>query len=172
MTKLYLLRWLCLFKSSFLYSYGMQNMEKINNLYSESFSYDAKQIKTVDIDLLFMKHIFKNDFSLIFKKHTIKFLILCGILYWLSYFFLGLSLVFAILRQNWQQSQQNPGSSILCNEVLKTALRVLSSLPMMSLANTTSNDIGQSTLNQVNEFLMSSMNPYNIGGDEGKSTGW
>jgi hypothetical protein len=82
--------------------------------------------------------------------------------------FLGLSLVFAILRQNWQQSQQNPGSSILCNEVLKTALRVLSSLPMMSLANTTSTDIGQSTLNQVNEFLMSSMNPSNIGGDQGK----
>ena len=83
--------------------------------------------------------------------------------------FLGLSLVFAILRQNWQQSQQNPGSSILCNEVLKTALRVLSSLPMMSLANTSSTDIGQSTLNQVNEFLMSSMNPSNIGGDQGKN---
>ena len=76
----------------------------------------------------------------------------------------GLSLVFALLRQNWQQSQQNPGSAILCNEVLKTALRVLTSLPVMSLTNSTP-DIGQASLNQVNEFLMSSMNPQNIGND-------
>ena len=39
---------------------------------------------------------------------------------------------------------------------------------MMSLANTSSTDIGQSTLNQVNEFLMSSMNPSNIGGEQGE----
>ena len=46
----------------------------------------------------------------------------------------GLSLVFALMKQNWQQQQQNPnGTNMLCNEVLKTALRVLSSLPMMSL---------------------------------------
>lgn len=77
----------------------------------------------------------------------------------------GLSLVFAILKQNWQQQQINPGSNLLCNEVLKTALKVLLSLPMMSLANTNSSDIGLSTLNQVNDFLMSSMNPCNIGND-------
>lgn len=76
----------------------------------------------------------------------------------------GLSLVFALLRQNWQMQQQNPGSNILCNEVLKTALRVLSSLPIMSLANA-NNDIGQTTLNQVNEFLIQSMNPESIGND-------
>ena len=35
---------------------------------------------------------------------------------------------------------------------------------MMSLANTNS-DIGQSTLNQVSEFLICSMNPCNIGND-------
>ena len=57
---------------------------------------------------------------------------------------------------------------MLCNEVLKTALRVLSTLPMMSLANATnaSSDIGQSTLNQVTEFLIQSMNPKMIGDDK------
>ena len=80
----------------------------------------------------------------------------------------GLSLVFALLRQNWQQSQQNPGSAILCNEVLRTAQRVLLSLPIMSLANVSNSnqDISQLTLNQVNEFLLTSMNPKNVGNDE------
>ena len=80
----------------------------------------------------------------------------------------GLSLVFALMKQNWQQQQQNPnGTNMLCNEVLKTALRVLSSLPMMSLANAANaSDIGQSTLNQVTEFLIQSMNPSHIGDDK------
>ena len=56
---------------------------------------------------------------------------------------------------------------MLCNEVLKTALRVLSSLPMMSLANAVNaSDIGQSTLNQVTDFLIQSMNPTLIGDDK------
>ena len=80
----------------------------------------------------------------------------------------GLSLVFALLKQNWQQNQLHPGSSTLCNEVLKTASRVLSSLPVMALSSTSAaaSDIGQSTLNQVNDFLVSSMDPANIGQDE------
>ena len=84
----------------------------------------------------------------------------------------GLSLVFALMKQNWQQQQslpssQNQGPNMLCNEVLKTALRVLSSLPMMSLANAANaSDIGQSTLNQVTEFLIQSMNPSLIGEDK------
>jgi E3 ubiquitin-protein ligase HERC1 len=79
----------------------------------------------------------------------------------------GLALVFALMKQNWQQQQQNPGSNMLCNEVLKTALRVLSSLPMMSLANAVNaSDIGQATLNQVTDFLIQSMNPTLIGDDK------
>jgi E3 ubiquitin-protein ligase HERC1 len=79
----------------------------------------------------------------------------------------GLALVFALLRQNWQQQQQNPGSNILCNDVLRTALRVLSSLPVLSLANASKmpGDVGQITLNQVTEFLIQSMNPSAIGDD-------
>ena len=72
--------------------------------------------------------------------------------------------MFALLRQNWQQQQQDPGSNLLCNEVLKTALRVLMGLPMMSLSNV-QDEISLSTLNQVNAFLIQSMNPSNIGWD-------
>ena len=61
---------------------------------------------------------------------------------------------------------------MLCNEVLKTALRVLMGLPMMSLSNLGSGqhgqqqeDISQSSLRQVNEFLTKAMNPANIGWD-------
>ncbi len=63
--------------------------------------------------------------------------------------------------------QVNPGSNVLCNEVLRTALRVLTSLPLLSLSNLSKipGDVGHMTLNQVTDFLGQSMNPNNIGND-------
>ena len=65
----------------------------------------------------------------------------------------GVSLVFSLLRQNWQLSQQH-GSISLGNDVLQTALEVTRSLPSLSLANENKiPSLGLSTLNQVTSFL-------------------
>ena len=78
----------------------------------------------------------------------------------------GLSLLFALLRQNWMyQSQQQslnlqPPGTNLCNDVLQTALDVLSSLPPLSLANESKiPHLGTECLLQVTRFLKSSTMP-------------
>ncbi|KAJ8286644.1 hypothetical protein GJAV_G00041500 [Gymnothorax javanicus] len=65
----------------------------------------------------------------------------------------GLSLLFALLRQNWHQAQLQPGPP-LCNDVLATASSVLSALPPLSLANENKIPaVGLDCLAQVAEFL-------------------
>ncbi len=79
----------------------------------------------------------------------------------------GLTLVFALLQQNWQMQQVNPGCNLLCNRVLTSALDVLTKLPPLSLSNLSKipGDVGQMTLNEVTDFLGHAMNPANIGND-------
>ncbi|KAI1904845.1 hypothetical protein AGOR_G00009860 [Albula goreensis] len=65
----------------------------------------------------------------------------------------GLSLLFALLQQNWHQARQDP-SLALCNDVLATASSVLSSLPPLSLANENKiPTVGLDCLAQVADFL-------------------
>ena len=103
----------------------------------------------------------------------------------------GLSLLFALMRQNWmtanaikalmtntnqEQSQSLPylqlmggvtGSSMICNQVLRTARTVLLSLPPLSLSSTSSNipDLGEASLDQVSEFLSHTSSPSQTGSD-------
>ncbi|XP_048876533.1 probable E3 ubiquitin-protein ligase HERC1 isoform X3 [Brienomyrus brachyistius] len=65
----------------------------------------------------------------------------------------GLSLLFALLQQNWHQARLDP-SLALCNDVLTTASSVLSSLPPLSLANENKiPPVGLDCLTQVADFL-------------------
>ena len=67
----------------------------------------------------------------------------------------GLSLVFSILRQNWNLPPQVAGER-LCNDVLATALDVVRGLPPLSLANESKlPTIGLTSLTQVTDFLKS-----------------
>lgn len=72
----------------------------------------------------------------------------------------GLSLLFALLRQSWMMPTApnpggNPGSNInLCNDVIHTAIDVVSSLPALSLANESKiPPMGLDCLSQVTTFL-------------------
>ena len=85
----------------------------------------------------------------------------------------GLSLVFALLQQNWS-SQQNQGNGtgrpiLLCNQVLQTALDVLMNFGPLSLATPNnvgnSKDVAEKSLNQVTEFLQTCSNPASTHGD-------
>ncbi|MGH0184836.1 UNVERIFIED_CONTAM: hypothetical protein FKN15_017450 [Acipenser sinensis] len=65
----------------------------------------------------------------------------------------GLSLLFALLQQNWYQARLDP-SLALCNDVLATASSVLTSLPPLSLANENKiPPVGLDCLTQVTAFL-------------------
>uniref|UniRef100_A0A6Q2XRL6 HECT-type E3 ubiquitin transferase n=1 Tax=Esox lucius TaxID=8010 RepID=A0A6Q2XRL6_ESOLU len=65
----------------------------------------------------------------------------------------GLSLLFALLQQNWRYSREDPGAA-LCNDVLATASSVLASLPPLSLANENKIPaVGLDCLGQVADFL-------------------
>ncbi|XP_041057144.1 probable E3 ubiquitin-protein ligase HERC1 isoform X1 [Carcharodon carcharias] len=65
----------------------------------------------------------------------------------------GLSLLFALIQQNWQQSRLDPSLS-LCNDVLCTACTVINSLPPLSLANENKiPQVGLDCLAQVTTFL-------------------
>lgn len=67
----------------------------------------------------------------------------------------GLSLVFSILEQNWKLSAQL-GTPSLCNDVLTTALDIVTSLQPLSLANESKlNSLGVKSLNQTSSFLKS-----------------
>uniref|UniRef100_A0A3Q1JCX7 HECT-type E3 ubiquitin transferase n=1 Tax=Anabas testudineus TaxID=64144 RepID=A0A3Q1JCX7_ANATE len=72
----------------------------------------------------------------------------------------GLSLLFALLRQSWRMPPPpspggGPGGSInLCNDVIHTAIDVVSSLPPLSLANESKiPPMGLDCLAQVTSFL-------------------
>ncbi|XP_023674598.2 probable E3 ubiquitin-protein ligase HERC1 isoform X1 [Paramormyrops kingsleyae] len=65
----------------------------------------------------------------------------------------GLSLLFALLRQSWMMPPPSPGLS-LCNDVIHTAIDVISSLPPLSLANESKiPPMGLDCLAQVTTFL-------------------
>ncbi|KAB1277623.1 putative E3 ubiquitin-protein ligase HERC1 [Camelus dromedarius] len=65
----------------------------------------------------------------------------------------GLSLLFALLRQSWMMPVLGPGLS-LCNDVIHTAIEVVSSLPPLSLANESKiPPMGLDCLSQVTTFL-------------------
>ncbi|XP_043542936.1 probable E3 ubiquitin-protein ligase HERC1 isoform X3 [Chiloscyllium plagiosum] len=65
----------------------------------------------------------------------------------------GLSLLFALIQQNWQQSKLDPSLS-LCNDVLCTACTIINSLPPLSLANESKiPQVGLDCLAQVTTFL-------------------
>uniref|UniRef100_A0A8C6YER0 HECT-type E3 ubiquitin transferase n=1 Tax=Naja naja TaxID=35670 RepID=A0A8C6YER0_NAJNA len=65
----------------------------------------------------------------------------------------GLSLLFALLRQSWMMPAAGPGIS-LCNDVIHTAIEVVSSLPPLSLANESKiPPMGLDCLSQVTVFL-------------------
>lgn len=68
----------------------------------------------------------------------------------------GLSLLFALLQQNWRYAavaSEEPGAT-LCNDVLATASSVLASLPPLSLANENKIPaVGLDCLAQVADFL-------------------
>ncbi|CAB1352023.1 unnamed protein product [Coregonus sp. 'balchen'] len=65
----------------------------------------------------------------------------------------GLSLLFALLQQNWRHAREDPGVA-LCNDVLATASSVLASLPPLSLANENKIPaVGLDCLAQVADFL-------------------
>uniref|UniRef100_A0AAV2IR35 RCC1-like domain-containing protein n=1 Tax=Knipowitschia caucasica TaxID=637954 RepID=A0AAV2IR35_KNICA len=66
----------------------------------------------------------------------------------------GLSLLFSLLQQNWRFAASVPPESMLCNDVLSTALSVLASLPPLSLANENKiPSVGLDCLAQVGDFL-------------------
>ena len=80
----------------------------------------------------------------------------------------GLSLVFALLKQNWEQNSAQTQSAPICNQVLNSALEVLSGLPPLSLSvdgGTKIPDVGEASLNQVTEFLRQSSFPSATSGD-------
>ncbi|XP_069046831.1 probable E3 ubiquitin-protein ligase HERC1 isoform X3 [Lepisosteus oculatus] len=65
----------------------------------------------------------------------------------------GLSLLFALLRQSWMMPPPGPGLN-LCNDVIHTAIDVISSLPPLSLANESKiPPMGLDCLAQVTTFL-------------------
>ena len=80
----------------------------------------------------------------------------------------GLSLLFSLLRQNWQLAA-SLGTSGLCNDVLVTALGIVKSLPPLTLANESKLTIlGIKSLNHTTDFLKSVFHT-NVGADsEGK----
>lgn len=67
----------------------------------------------------------------------------------------GLSLVFSLLEQNWKLSSQL-GTASICNDVLTTALTIVTSLQPLSLANESKlTSLGVRSLNQTSDFLKS-----------------
>ncbi|MGH0117414.1 UNVERIFIED_CONTAM: hypothetical protein FKN15_034601 [Acipenser sinensis] len=65
----------------------------------------------------------------------------------------GLSLLFALLRQSWMMPPPGPGLN-LCNDVIHTAIDVISSLQPLSLANESKiPPMGLDCLSQVTTFL-------------------
>ncbi|XP_041374032.1 probable E3 ubiquitin-protein ligase HERC1 isoform X2 [Gigantopelta aegis] len=71
----------------------------------------------------------------------------------------GLSLLFSLLRQNWTLAEKC-GHLSLCNDVFRTAIGVVLSLPPLSLANETKmTALGVDSLNEITKFLCAAANP-------------
>lgn len=69
----------------------------------------------------------------------------------------GLSLLFSLLRQNWQTSNAL-GVPSLCNSVLKTAVDMIEKLPPLTLSSESNlSSLGASSLDQVSLFLKESV---------------
>lgn len=65
----------------------------------------------------------------------------------------GLTLLFSLLKQNWFLASQT-GQISFSNEILQTALSIVSSFPPLSLANEAKlTPLGTESLNQVSTFL-------------------
>uniref|UniRef100_A0A4W3J8I3 HECT-type E3 ubiquitin transferase n=1 Tax=Callorhinchus milii TaxID=7868 RepID=A0A4W3J8I3_CALMI len=80
----------------------------------------------------------------------------------------GLSLLFALIQQNWQQSKLDPSLS-LCNDVLCTACTIINSLPPLSLANENKiPQVGLDCLTQVTMFLKKMTMPSSGADSEGR----
>ncbi|XP_067888510.1 probable E3 ubiquitin-protein ligase HERC1 isoform X6 [Heterodontus francisci] len=80
----------------------------------------------------------------------------------------GLSLLFALIQQNWQQSRLDPSLS-LCNDVLCTACTIINSLPPLSLANENKiPQVGLDCLAQVTTFLKKMTMPSSGADNEGR----
>lgn len=70
----------------------------------------------------------------------------------------GLTLMFAVLKQNWQTSSIL-GVPCLCNSVLKTVVDMVEKLPPLSLSNDAKlTNLGVTSLDQVSEFLKEVLN--------------
>ncbi|XP_072428176.1 probable E3 ubiquitin-protein ligase HERC1 isoform X3 [Chiloscyllium punctatum] len=80
----------------------------------------------------------------------------------------GLSLLFALIQQNWQQSKLDPSLS-LCNDVLCTACTIINSLPPLSLANESKiPQVGLDCLAQVTTFLKKMTMPSSGADSQGR----
>ncbi|XP_072108525.1 probable E3 ubiquitin-protein ligase HERC1 isoform X1 [Mobula birostris] len=80
----------------------------------------------------------------------------------------GLSLLFALIQQNWRQSRIDPSLS-LCNDVLCTACTIINSLPPLSLANENKiPQVGLDCLAQVSTFLKKMTMPNSGADKEGR----
>lgn len=80
----------------------------------------------------------------------------------------GLSLLFSLLRQNWQTSSAL-GVPSLCNSVLKTAVEMLEKLPPLTLSSESDlTALGASSLDQVSQFLKESVLSNSCADSEGK----
>lgn len=80
----------------------------------------------------------------------------------------GLSLLFSLLRQNWQTST-SLGVPSLCNSVLKTAIDMVEKLPPLTLScDSNLNSLGSNSLDQVSSFLKESVLSTSCADLEGK----
>ncbi|KAK6179608.1 hypothetical protein SNE40_011927 [Patella caerulea] len=71
----------------------------------------------------------------------------------------GLSMLFCLLRQNWQLANE-AGRLSFTNNIFQTAVQVISSLPSLSLANENKlTPLGVDSLNQVTTFLKTTAMP-------------
>ncbi|XP_069137757.1 probable E3 ubiquitin-protein ligase HERC1 isoform X1 [Argopecten irradians] len=80
----------------------------------------------------------------------------------------GLSLLFSLLRQNWMLAGKLQQFCI-CNDILQTAISVVSSFPPLSLANEAKlTHLGIESLNDVNNFLRQAASPQSGADLEGQ----
>ncbi|KAL3866609.1 hypothetical protein ACJMK2_043893 [Sinanodonta woodiana] len=71
----------------------------------------------------------------------------------------GLHFMFSLLKQNWILASQT-GTISICNNVLNTALDIVSSLPPLSLASESKlTSLGVDSLNEVTQFLRTVSTP-------------
>lgn len=81
----------------------------------------------------------------------------------------GLTLVFALLKQNWASAAATPGCGQLSSEVLRSALAVIRTLPPLSLSPSVVAipRVGQNSLEQITDFLARCARVSETGDEEG-----